>query len=318
MSLRAESGLQREQVAIEPHALAATHLLQPGHRIYIGSGNIKEVHEERGGVKVGDEVIFLASLEVTEPDSNPAILNESPLREMESSFVISKPTTLAFSQAVCHSSAFLPAITTICSTILGIPYAQLFSQDDRRALLLLRSTTQFAKAIVQVLRIARPNLFIMTTIGPFEREVEEDELSAMAIELVQLGANYAIEHEAEDLVNHLRAALRGERGEEEGEGQGEGGGGEGEECGKDGIDFVIINGAGMLDGCEAELRDLLLPDGEGKIVQISNEDLFHLNSIAIPLKLRQIMATLEQLLESGAHQAASFTSEIEASLLMKR
>ncbi|KAI7233596.1 hypothetical protein KC330_g5300 [Hortaea werneckii] len=316
MRLEAQSGLQREQVAIEPHALAATHLLQPGHRIYVGSGNIKEAHDERVGVKVGDEVIFLASLEVTEPDSNPVILDKSQLRDMESSLVISKPTTLAFSQAVYHSSAFLSAITTICSAILGIPYGQLFSQDDHRALLLLGSTTAFAKAIVQVLRTARPNLSIMTTIGPFEREVEQDELSAMAIELVQLGANYAIEHEAEDLVDHLRAALRGEGGEEEGEGQGEGGG-EGEGCGQDGIDF-IINGAGMLDGREAELRDLLLPDGEGKIVQISNEDIFRLSSIATPLELRQIMATLQQLLESGLYQAASFTSELEASLLMNR
>ncbi|KAI7186617.1 hypothetical protein KC316_g7000 [Hortaea werneckii] len=316
MSLEAQSGPQREQVVIEPHALAATHLLQPGHRIYIGSGIIKKVNGTRDGVNVGDEVIFLASLELIEPDSNPVILDESQLREMKSSFVISKPTTLAFSQAVCNSSAFLSALTTICSAILGIPYGQLFSQDDHRALLLLGSTTAFAKAIVQVLRIARPNLSIMTTIGPFEREVEQDELSAMAIELVQLGANYAIEHEAEDLVDHLRAALRGERGEEEGEGQGEGGG-EGEGCGQDGIDF-IINGAGMLDGREAELRDLLLPDGEGKIVQISNEDIFRLSSIATPLELRQIMATLQQLLESGLYQAASFTSELEASLLMNR
>ncbi|KAI7313422.1 hypothetical protein KC315_g11662 [Hortaea werneckii] len=312
MSLEAQSRLQREQAAIEPYALAATNLLQPGHRIYIGSGIIKEVNDTRDGVNVRDEVIFLASLEVIEPDSNPVILDESQFREMESSFVISKPTTLAFSQAVCHSSAFLSAITTICSTVLGIPYAQLFSQDDRRALLLVSSTTPFAKAIVQVLRIARPNLFVMTTIGPFEREVEEVELSAMAIELVQLGANYAIEHKAEDLVDHLRAALRGERGEEEREGQGEG-----EGCGEDGIDF-IINGAGMLDGREAELRDLLSPDGEGKIVQSSNEDVFRLNSIATSSELRQILATLEQLLESEHYQAASFTSELEASLLMNR
>ncbi|KAI7364963.1 hypothetical protein KC354_g5264 [Hortaea werneckii] len=314
MSLRTESGLPREQAAIEPHALAATHLMQPGHRIYIGSGIIKKVNDTREGVNVGDEVIFLASLELIEPDSNPVIIDESQLREMESSFVISKPATLAFSQAVCHSSAFLSAITTICSTVLGIPYAQLFSQDDRRALLLVSSTTPFAKAIVQVLRIARPNLFVMTTIGPFEREVEEVELSAMAIELVQLGANYAIEHKAEDLVDHLRAALRGERGEEEREGQGQG---EGEGCGEDGIDF-IINGAGMLGEREAELRDLLLPDGEGKIVQISNEDLFRLNNIATSSELRQILATLEQLLESEHYQAASFTSELEASLLMNR
>ncbi|KAI7159889.1 hypothetical protein KC349_g3840 [Hortaea werneckii] len=318
MNLEAQSGLQREQAAIEPHALAATHLLQPGHRIHIGSGIIKKVSDDPDGVNVGDEVIFLASLEITEPNSNPAILDESQLREMKSSLVIPKPTTLAFSQAVCHSSAFLSAITTICSAVLEIPYAQLFSQEDRRALLLLGSTAPFAKAIVQVLRIARPNLFIMTTMGPFEHEVEEDELSAVAIELVQLGANYAIEHEAEDLVNHLRAALRGERGEGEGEGQGEGGGeGEGEGCGQDGIDF-IINGAGMLDGREAELRDLLLPDGEGKIVQISNEDLFRLSSITTPSELRQMLATLEQLLESENYQAASFTSELEASLLMKR
>ncbi|KAI6983497.1 hypothetical protein KC321_g32 [Hortaea werneckii] len=183
MSPRAESGLQREQAAIVPHALAATHLLQPGHRIYIGSGIIKEVNDERDRVNVGDEVIFLASLEIREVDSNPITLNESQLREMASSFVIRKPTTLAFSQAVCHSSAILSAITTICSAILGIPYAHIFSQDDRRALLLLGSTTTFAKAVVQVLRVARPSLFIMTTIGPFESEVEEDELSAMAIEL---------------------------------------------------------------------------------------------------------------------------------------
>ncbi|KAI7219692.1 hypothetical protein KC333_g2829 [Hortaea werneckii] len=316
MSLRAESGLQREQAAIETHALAATHLLQPGHRIYIGSGVMKKVNDTLDGVHVGDEVIFLASLEVTEPDSNPVILNESQLRGMESSFVISKPTTLAFSQAVCHSSAFLSAITTICSAVLGIPYGQLFSQDDRRALLLLGSTTPFAKAIVQVLRIARPNLFIMTTIGPFERELEEDELSAMAIELVQLGANYAIEHKAEDLVDHLRAALRGERREDEGEGEEEGEE-EGEGCGKDGVDF-IINGAGMLDGREAKLRHLLLPGEEGNIMEISNEDLFRLSSIETPSELRQIMATLEQLLESGNFQAASFTSELEASLLMNR
>ncbi|KAI6904984.1 hypothetical protein KC318_g5602 [Hortaea werneckii] len=313
MSLRAESGLRREQAAIEPHALAATHFLLPGHRIYIGSGIIKKVSGDRDGVDVGDEVIFLASLEVIEPDSNPVMLDESQLREVESSLVIAKPTTLAFSQAVCLSSAFLSAITTICSIVLGIPYAQLFSQDDRRALLLLGNTTPFAKAIVQVLRIARPNLFIMTTIGPFEREVEEDELSAMAIELVQLGANYTIEHKAEDLVNHLRAALR-ERGEEEGEGEGEG---EGEECGEDDIEF-IINGAGVLDGREAELRDLLLPDEEGRIVKISDEDLFRLSSIATPSELRQIMAMLDRLLQSGDFQAASFTSELEASVLMKR
>ena len=133
---------------------------------------------------------------------------------MESDFVISKPTTLAFSQAVCHSNAFLSAITTICSAVLGIPHAQLFSQNDRHALLLLGSTTPLAKAIVQVLRIARPNLFIMTTVEPFECEADEDELSAMAIELVRLGANCVIEHKAEDLVSHLRAALRGERGED--------------------------------------------------------------------------------------------------------
>lgn len=60
----------------------------------------------------------------------------------------------------------------------------------------------------------------------------------------------------------------------------------------------------MLDGREAELIDLLLPGGEGKIVKVSNEDPFRLSSITTPSELRQIMATLEQLLESENSQAA--------------
>ncbi|KAI6983440.1 hypothetical protein KC321_g33 [Hortaea werneckii] len=55
----------------------------------------------------------------------------------------------------------------------------------------------------------------------------------------------------------------------------------------------------MLDGREAELRDLLLPSEEGKIVKVSNEDLFRPSSIATPSELRQILATLEKVLGNG-------------------
>lgn len=210
------------QAIVEARALALAHDFANSTNLdeqnmdrgyHIGSGIVKDTGEKCDQFHPGDEVIFAIGTNTDKLGLDAAAVFTSQLMTTDSDLIIKKPRTLSFAQAVCLADAFFPALSTV-SKALGITSDSLMEQDssqqDHGAILLFNSTSLIGSIMLQILRALRPKLFILTTLGPFQAEMDEDSLGAISVDQILLGASYAIEDEAEDLVEHLRAALNEE------------------------------------------------------------------------------------------------------------
>lgn len=222
-----------------------------GSRSFAGTAIVQSVDDKTSQFIEGDEVLFLI-----EPFDLTHLNPENGTPQyliVDNTMMMKKPRDFSLVAAASLLGSFASAVAAICIALNLSPGQMLDGNDqdaDCQALLLVGGATPVGSAVAQVLRVARPNVFFLTTVGSLEEEYDEEGLIAKSTEQILLGGQYVIEHQAEDLVGHLRATLEAE--------------------GKSGVE-CIIDAMWQCGGREDELKGLLNTP-YGRVVKARDEE----------------------------------------------
>ena len=165
-----------------------------------GAGIVEALGPDVTGFKQGDEVIALfhfGSDNRSAAFQSHAVVNATRL--------CAKPALVSWAEAATIPSAYVAAATTICEA-LDVPLSRLTSQSEshqddtaiRHRSFVLGGNSVVGCTVIQLLKAAFPRDYIATTIYGEDEEL----LSEEAIRLATLGANYAIDGAAPDLLGY--------------------------------------------------------------------------------------------------------------------